>query len=246
LIKDIYSDPELYDSAHWWKINDIDFITNSANKFGGPILELGAGTGRLALPILEMGHTYTGIESSPAFVKCTKNKVQKFGDKATILKGDMRSFELDQKFQFIFIGFNSIFHLLTNEDVKSCFKYIHKHLTEEGTFLIDTFIPDPLFLYRDKQKYYVMEFDTSDGAHCIVSETNEYDNETQINHIQWYFNYEGKDDPEIFKFDMHMIYPDTMDRLLSDAGLVIREKYGDYEKTPLGPESQLQIYECKK
>jgi len=246
LIKDIYSDPELYDSAHWWKINDIDFITNSANKFGGPILELGAGTGRLALPILEMGHTYTGIESSPAFVKCTKNKVQKFGDKATILKGDMRSFELDQKFQFIFIGFNSIFHLLTNEDVKSCFKYIHKHLTEEGTFLIDTFIPDPLFLYRDKQKYYVMEFDTSDGVHCIVSETNEYDNETQINHIQWYFNYEGKDDPEIFKFDMHMIYPDTMDRLLSDAGLVIREKYGDYEKTPLGPESQLQIYECKK
>ena len=158
----------------------------------------------------------------------------------------MRSFELDQKFQFIFIGFNSIFHLLTNEDVKSCFKCIHKHLTEEGTFLIDTFIPDPLFLYRDKQKYYVMEFDTSDGVHCIVSETNEYDNETQINHIQWYFNYEGKADPEIFKFDMHMIYPDTMDRLLSDAGLVIREKYGDYEKTPLGPESQLQIYECKK
>ncbi len=76
--------------------------------------------------------------------------------------------------------------------------------------------------------------------------TQSYSLQTQINHIQWYFNYEGKADPEIFKFDMHMIYPDTMDRLLSDAGLVIREKYGDYEKTPLGPESQLQIYECKK
>ena len=246
MIKDIYSDPELYDSAYWWKTNDIDFITNSANKFGSPILELGAGTGRLALPILEMGHTYTGIESSPAFVKSTKNKLAQFGEKSTVLEGDMRSFDLDQTFQFIFIGFNSIFHLLTNEDVKSCFKCVHKHLTEEGTFLIDTFIPDPLFLYRDKQKYYVMEFDSPDGVHCIVSETNEYDNETQINHIQWYFNYEGKAEPEVFKFDMHMIFPDTMDRLLMDAGLKIMEKYGDYEKTPLGPESQLQIHECKK
>ena len=87
MIKDIYSDPELYDSAHWWKTNDIDFITNSANKFGSPILELGAGTGRLALPILEMGHTYTGIESSPAFVKSTKNKLAQFGEKSTVLEG---------------------------------------------------------------------------------------------------------------------------------------------------------------
>lgn len=246
MIKDIYSDPELYDAAHWWKTNDIDFIVNTADEFGGPVLELGSGTGRLALPILKHGHSYTGIEYSSAFVECAKNKVQQYGEKATILKGDMRSFDLDQKFQFIFIGFNSIFHLLTNEDVMSCFKCVHKHLTENGIFLIDTFIPDPLFLYRDMKKYFVMEFDTPDGVHCIVSETNDYDNESQINHIKWYFNYVGKDKPEIFKFDMHMIFPDTMDRLLADAGLVIREKYGDYEKTPLGTESQLQIYVCGK
>ena len=71
----------------------------------------------------------------------------------------------------------------------------------------------------------------------VLCETNEYNSETQINHIQWYFNNEGEDDPEVFQFDMHMIFPDTMDRLLNDAGLVIREKYGDYDKTPLGPES---------
>lgn len=246
MIKDIYSDPGLYDAAHGWKTNDINFIADAADEFGGPVLELGAGTGRLSLHILKHGHTYTGIESSSAFVECAKNKVQKFGNKATILKGDMRSFDLDQQFQFIFVGFNSIFHLMNEKDVLSFFQCVKKHLTDNGAFLIDTFIPDPLFLYRDKQKYYVMEFDTPDGVHCIVSETNEYDNETQINHIQWYFNYEGKDDPEIFNFDMHMIFPDTMDRLLSDAGFMIREKYGDYEKTPLGPESQLQIYECKK
>jgi len=246
LIKDIYSDPRLYDAANTWKTNDIEFIANAADEFGGPVLELGAGTGRLALPILKQGHAYTGIESSPAFVKYAKNKLAQFGENATMLEGDMRSFELDQKFQFIFIGFNSIFHLMNERDVLSFFQSVKKHLTNDGTFLIDTFIPDPLFLYRDKQRYYVMEFDMPGRDHCIVSEINEYDNETQINHIQWYFNYEGKDEPELFSFDMHMIFPDTMDRLLTDAGLVIRGKYSDYEKTPLSSESQLQIYVCGK
>ncbi len=246
MIKDIYSDPDLYDAAHSWKTNDIEFITNAANEYGSPVLELGSGTGRLALPLMNQSHNYTGIESSSSFVKCAKNKLESFGNKATVLEGDMRSFDLDQKFNFIFIGFNSIFHLMNEKDVLSFFKCIKKHLTDDGTFLIDTFIPDPLFLYRDKQKYYVMEFDTPDGMNCIVSETNDYHTESQINHINWFFNYEGKDEPEVFTFDMHMIFPDTMDRLLMDAGLKIKEKYGDYEKTPLGPESQLQIYTCGK
>jgi hypothetical protein len=43
-----------------------------------------------------------------------------------------------------------------------------------------------------------------------------------------------------------MIFPDTMDRLLTEAGFVIKDKYGDYDKTPLGPESHLQIYVCGK
>jgi len=243
---DIYSEPELYDAAHWWKTNDLEFITNCADEFGGPVLELAAGTGRLAMPILSNGHTYDGIELSPIFVDYTKNKLKQFGENACVTEGDMCYFNLNQQYQFIFIGFNSIFHLMTENDVLSCFKSVRKHLTGEGTFLLDTFIPDPLFLYRDKQKYYVMEFDTSSDVHCIVSETNEYDSKTQINHIQWYFNYEDKEEPECFNFDMHMIFPDTMDKLLTDAGLVIKNKFGDYERTPLGSESQLQIYECGK
>jgi len=53
LIKDIYSDPELYDAAHLWKTNDIEFIANAAAEFGGPVLEMASGTGRLALPFLK-------------------------------------------------------------------------------------------------------------------------------------------------------------------------------------------------
>ncbi|MFQ6677321.1 MAG: class I SAM-dependent methyltransferase [Fidelibacterota bacterium] len=246
MIKDIYSDPELYDAAHWWKTNDIEFIADYADELKGPILELAAGTGRLALSILERGHTYTGIELSSDFVQHARTKLKSFQSRADFIEGDMRDFNLDQKFRFIFIGFNSICHLMTNDDIGSFLKCVYKHLADKGTFLIDIFVPDPLFLYRDKQKYYVMEFDWPNQDHCIVSETNEYDSEKQINHIEWYFNTDGKNEPDEYQFDMHMIYPDTMDRLLSEAGFVIKEKYGDYDKTPFGPESNLQIYLCGK
>ena len=91
-----------------------------------------------------------------------------------------------------------------------------------------------------------MEFDWPSGEHCIVNETNHYDHDSQINHIQWYFNTTGENQTDEYEFDMHMIFPDTMDRLLTEAGFVIKDKYGDYDKTPLGPESHLQIYVCGK
>jgi len=244
LIKDIYSDPELYEAAHWWKTNDIEFIADAAAELGGPVLEMAAGTGRLALPIIEQGINYTGIELSSAFVKFARKKLVKFRDLAQVLEGDMRNVDLDQQFQFIFIGFNSIFHLLNNKDVASFFSCVYSHLPDDGLFLIDAFVPHPIFLYRAKQKYYVMEFDWPSGEHCIVNETNHYDSDTQINHIHWYFNTSGENEMDEYRFDMHMIFPDTMDRLLTEAGFVIKEKYGDYDKTPLGPESQLQIYVC--
>ena len=246
MIKDIYSDPELYDAAHWWKTNDIEFIASAADEFGGPVLEMAAGTGRLALPILEKGISYTGIELSSAFAKFARKKLEKYNSLAQILEGDIRNIDLDQQFQFIFIGFNSIFHLLKNEDVALFFSCVNSHLLDNGIFLIDAFVPHPIFLYRAKQKYYLMEFDWPTGKHCIVYETNHYDPDSQINHIHWYFNTTGENKTDEYQFDMHMIFPDTMDRLLTEAGFVIKEKYGNYDKIPLSPESHLQIYVCGK
>ena len=246
MIKDIYSDPELYDAAHWWKTNDIEFIANAAAEFGGPVLEMASGTGRLASPILEKGINYTGIELSSSFAKFARKKLEKYGDLAQILEGDIRNIDLDQLFQFIFIGFNSIFHLLKNKDVALFLSCVYSHLLDDGLFLIDAFVPHPIFLYRVKQKYYVMEFDWPSGGHCIVNENNHYDPDSQINHIYWYFNTSEDNETDEYQFDMHMIFPDTMDRLLTEAGFVIKDKYGDYDKTPLGPESHLQIYVCGK
>lgn len=253
----IFTNPALYDAAYWWKINDIDFIVNWVNRIGGPVLELAAGTGRLAIPILEKGHTYVGIDNSPEFVAWAGKKLKTYRERGKIVLEDMENFALNQTFEFIFIGFNSLFLLNTKKQVLSCFKHVRDHLTDTGTFLIDCFVPNPEFLYRDeKQLYEVMEdhpprlnangWQAAGGQHCVVRERNRYNPETQINHIWWYFCNEGADTPEIYEFDMHMIFPNTMDRLLTEAGLIVRDKFGDYNSSPFDKNSRLQIYVCGK
>jgi len=240
---DIYSDPQLYDAAHAWKTNDIEFITNCALEHGGPILEMASGTGRLAVPLIKKGFNYTGVELSEPFVEFTKKKLTSIKSVHNIVQGDMKNIDLKKKYRFIFIGFNSICHLLTNKDLSKFFNCVYAHLLDGGLFLIDTFVPNPIFLYRPNIKTHVMEFDLPNGEQCIVNEVNQYDPDTQINQIKWFFESSKVDQ---FLFDMHMIYPDTMDRLLSESGFKIYNKFGDYDKSPFSSESHLQIYLCTK
>ncbi|MFH1850949.1 MAG: class I SAM-dependent methyltransferase [Candidatus Neomarinimicrobiota bacterium] len=244
-IRDIYAAPELYDALHWWKNNDCDFIAGWAEKSGSPVLELAAGTGRLAQPILARGLNYTGLELSPEYARVAAAKLAPFGDRARIVRGDMRDFHLGREFKFIFIGFNSFLHLYRDEDALACLRCIREHLAVGGRLLIDMFVPDPSFLYREAGVLYdVASFHHPLGGYCTIRETNDYDEESEINHVDWYFYRPLARLPERFSFDMRIYYPDTMDRMLTDAGLAILEKYGDRAGTPFGPDSELQIYIC--
>ena len=114
---DLYSDPQLYDAAHLWKTNDIEFITNCALEQGGAILEMASGTGRLSIPLINKFLNYTGVELSKLFVDHTKRKLKLINANHNIIQGDMKNIILDKKYKFIFIAFNSICHLLTNKEL---------------------------------------------------------------------------------------------------------------------------------
>ncbi len=240
----IYTNPILYDAIHRQYSADIDFMSYWAKRISGTVLELAAGTGRLGLPLVEVGLDYTGLELSPEFVKTGNENLSSFPN-GNIIHGDMRSFNLERQFQFVFIGFNSFLHNYTDDDAISCLKSVRQHLKTDGRFLVSVFIPDPSFLYRETDKLYPVleEFEYS-GHICSIKETNRYDEETEINHLTWYLFRDEKQDPNPYHFDLRMFYPDTMDRLISDAGLTIYDKFGDYENNPLSEESNLQIYLC--
>ena len=90
---DIYSKPDLYDAIHSYYSQDSQLITSIAKRAGDPVLELAAGTGRLAQLILDLGYNYTGLALSREFVDVA---CAKYGKQATFVLGDMQKFHLSE------------------------------------------------------------------------------------------------------------------------------------------------------
>jgi hypothetical protein len=240
----IYQDAARYDAEHWWKVDDVPFWEEMAREYGPNVLELAAGTGRLALPVLKADTIYTGVEGSPAFVELANEKIRPYGKRARIIRGDIRRFHLKQTFDLIFIGFNSFLHLLTNKDARRMLACVRDHCHSESRFMIDIFVPDPLFLYRpeDKRVPAKVYIDPATNENVSVEETNRYDPDTELNHLRWYYSTRQKRDFLVVDFTLRMYFPDTMDRLLHDAGFQIIKKWGNYQRADFREGSELQLY----
>ena len=210
------------------------------------MLELACGTGRLAYSLVREGADYTGLELSSDFADLAKKKLNGVGLPVCLIEGDMCNFHLNKNFDLIFIGFNSFLHLLKDEDAISCLECVKKHMHRKTRFLIDIFIPNPLFLYRPNDaRFNVLEYtDTKLDEKVTVDENNEYNSDTEINEITWYFSTDNKRDFAKEYFSMRMYYPSKMNQLLIDAGFKILHQWGDYYRSNLGDGSKLQIYDA--
>ena len=119
---DIYTNPDLYDAIHDEISSDKKMITHYAEKCKGPVLELAAGTGRLAKYIIELGLPYTGIDTSKEFIEEARNR---FGDQGKFKIDNMQNFEHRDTYNFIFIGFNSFLHNLNDDEANNCITSIY-------------------------------------------------------------------------------------------------------------------------
>ena len=181
----------------------------------------------------------------PDFILSAEKKYSHYGNSIAMVQGDMRSFMLNKKFDLIFIGFNSFLHLLNDEDAGSFFTCVKQHMHAKSRFLIDIFVPNPLFLYRPEGvRFPVLEYtDSVSEKFVTIEESNIYDRVTEINELTWYFLTEDNLEFAIEKFSVRMYFPSKMNQLLIDNGFIILHQWGDYHRTPLGDGSKLQIYD---
>ena len=107
---------------------------------GGRALELGIGTGRVALPLAARGVEMHGIDSSPAMVAKLREKPG--SDKIGVTIGDMADVGVEGNFALIFVAFNTLFMLTTQEEQVRCFRNVAAHLAPGGRFLVNAFVPD--------------------------------------------------------------------------------------------------------
>ena len=234
--------PQVYDDQFWWKKDDLMFWEDElAQRLDNSILELGAGTGRIA-KVLKDNCNYLGLELSSIYVEHANKKLQ--CNNSLVLDGDMRSFSLNKKFDFIFIGFNSLLHLLTDKDIADCFKSIYQHMHSKSLFYIDIFSPFVHQFKSTNKPQKIVEFiDSEKKCNSIIWETVKYNDTDDIVNVMWEYH-NGNKVYRAFKFQMKILYPDTLTSLLIDAGFKINNIWGTYNKENFSENSDKQIYKC--
>jgi SAM-dependent methyltransferase len=116
---------------------------------GGPALELAVGTGRIALPLATRGIRMDGVDISPDMVAQLRTKPG--GDRISVTIGDFADVPVPGTYRLIYVVFNTLFNLLTQEDQVRCFENVAAHLTDDGSFVIEAGSPAPLYRLRDDQ-----------------------------------------------------------------------------------------------
>ena len=116
---------------------------------GGPALELAIGTGRIALPLAARGVGVDGIDFSPAMV--ARLRAKPGGDRIAVTIGDFADVPVSGAYRLIYLVFNTLFNLLTQDDQVRWFENAAAHLTDDGVFVVETFVPAYLMRLRDDQ-----------------------------------------------------------------------------------------------
>jgi SAM-dependent methyltransferase len=200
---------------------------------GGRALEFAMGTGRIALPLSELGVTVDGIEQSAAMV--AQLRTRPGGEEFHVSVGDMSSVDMGRTYSLVFLVFNSIFNLLTQDAQVQCFENAARHLDDNGVFVVEAALPHA-WIHPGKSDYVHTEFVELNAVGFDVAR---YDPVTQLmseNHIR--ITPEGVQFAPIV---LRLITPGEMDLMARLAGLQLVHRYGSWQRSPFGSSSELHV-----
>ena len=198
----------------------VDFLAERAR--GGPALELGIGTGRIALPLLRRGVRVHGIDLSAEMV--AKMREKPGGEDIEVRIGDFATTKVDGTFALAYLVYNTIQNLTTQEAQVACFANVAAHLEPGGCFVIEVGLPD---LKGEKLRI----FDFSD-THIGI---DEYDVENQGLISHHFTKRDGKFEYSAGPF--RYVWPSELDLMARMAGLCPRERYSGWNREPFTNES---------
>jgi SAM-dependent methyltransferase len=232
--------PETYGEriAHvyddWYKLPDtapeVALLTELAA--GGRALELGIGTGRIALPLAANGVEVHGIDASPAIV--AKMREKPGGADIPVVIGDMADVPVEGDFSLVFIVFNTFFMLLTQESQVRCFRNVAAHLAPGGCFLLHAFVPD---LSRVEAGQHLGVNDASlDRVRLDATTYNRLDQRLDTTQIR--ITPAGN---ELIHTKLRYAWPSELDLMAQLAGLTLESCWGGFDKSPFTAESVFRV-----
>jgi SAM-dependent methyltransferase len=242
---------EIYDSVYSYVREDIPFYVEEARRAGGPVLELGCGTGRVAIPIAKAGVEVVGLDSSPAMLEVARRKLRNLrGRRAslTLVQADMRDFALEQRFNLAIIPFRGFLALLTVEDQIKALLNVRRHLAAGGRLVFNVFVPDLNMLVQEGDvPYHLRDVIVPEtGVRLVLWHQSSYDNYNQILNarvIVEELDEEGAVRRRLYRdFQMRYAHRWEIHHLLRWCGYEVLDLYGDFDRSPFDESSAEMIW----
>jgi SAM-dependent methyltransferase len=131
----------LYDPWSRSVVEDVSFYVEEAARSGGPVLELGVGTGRIAVPMATTGVRVVGVDLSEGMLAVARERAEAAGVEADLRYGDMRDPPVEGTFPLVVIPFRSLLHMETDGDRRAVLRVVARVLAPGGRFVFDVFAP---------------------------------------------------------------------------------------------------------
>jgi SAM-dependent methyltransferase len=203
---------------------------------GGPALELAIGTGRIALPLAARGILVHGVDISPAMVEQLRTKPG--GDRIPVTIGDFADVPVSGTYRLIYVVFNTMFNLLTQEEQVRCFENVAAHLTDDGSFVIEAGSPASFYRLRDDQ-YVDAESIEVDAVRLDVLRHDPAKQMLDESHVS--ISGAGvRLNPVVQRY----AWPAELDLMGRIAGLSLKERWDGWDREPFtGKHNVVSVYE---
>jgi SAM-dependent methyltransferase len=228
---------DVYDEFFTTPTNAIDAVAFLASVAGSRrVLELGIGTGRIALPLAARGLKVSGIDSSPRMVEKLREKPG--GHSIPVAIGNLVDVKVPGQFSLIYVVFSTFFGLFTQEDQIRCFDRVGRHLTDDGVFVLEAFVPDVSRFDRG-QRTSTIYLDTE----TAVIDSAKHDPVAQ--RVQAVHMIVSEDGNRFYPVQLRYAWPSELDLMARLAGMRLRERWGGWRResfTALSP-LHVSVYE---
>lgn len=243
---------ELYDVL-WADLNTLDlpFQLARTKEFGGPLLELACGTGRVLLPCAEFVARAVGVDISPSMLSQGRANIaaSRVDDgRIELVEGDFRTFRLDERFALVLAAGQPMYHLATEEDWLSALATVREHLLPGGRFA--TGVPifsEQVIAEYDRRLLFAGEIrHPRTGQRIAMWDFNAFDTEAQS--ITRRRVSEVLDEEGLVLESRHSLRknyyrsPEQIRRLLTEAGFRIDREHGGFDESPFGPDSEYYVW----
>jgi SAM-dependent methyltransferase len=251
-----YLDPELYDHEYRRRRADVSFYRQVARDHGGPILELGCGTGRVLTALCRDGHAVVGVDRARTMLALCDARLRRAGRTvqrhATLVQADLRAFSFRTRFPLIICPFNAFQHLYERSDVEQSLARVAEHLTENGRFVFDILQPDLRWLMRDPAKHWAKTRfrHPRTGRPVLYSTNHTYDPIRQLVFIRIF--YEPLDRPpeerrtRVVRLAHRQFFPREIEALMHYNGFDVVRRHGGFHGEEPDAEAESQVLVCAR